>query len=289
MSKRITLTLFLQFFVCCIVFAKVDLRQYDSSLVIDNTYIENLTHHRLDSIFDQSVFLTKIEAKYGVEKIRPNVNRTPDFYILMGLVLFLGFIRFIDPKYLFEIWQAYFNIGLNSRLVKEKLNNAVIPNALMNVFFTLSFATYVFYVVRNFVSSEQLKTGTPFLVLILVGGVIAIYITKYLVIRFTGWVFNMKTVADNYLYNVFLVNKVLAIALLPFIVILAFPNPTCSYFVFIISIIIAIASFVSRYIRSWQVLGSFFQYSKFHFFTYLCASEILPLAVLMKFVLTELA
>ena len=39
---------------------------------------------------------------------------------------------------------------------------------------------------------------------------------------------------------------------------------------------------INRYTRSWQIFGSFFQYSKFHFFTYLCASEVLPLAVLMK-------
>jgi hypothetical protein len=50
----------------------------------------------------------------------------------------------------------------------------------------------------------------------------------------------------------------------------------------VVSVIVIALLFINRYIRSWQVFGSFFQYSKFHFFTYLCASEILPLAVLMK-------
>ena len=70
--------------------------------------------------------------------------------------------------------------------------------------------------------------------------------------------------------------------LLPFVLLIAFAAPVYAGPALVVSGVLIALLFVSRYIRSWQVFGSFFQFSKFHFFTYLCASEILPLAVLMK-------
>lgn len=69
---------------------------------------------------------------------------------------------------------------------------------------------------------------------------------------------------------------------MPFIVLLAFGNGAWMNSLIIFSFILIALLWLNRYIRSWQIFGSFFQYSKFHFFTYLCASELLPLAVLMK-------
>jgi len=120
------------------------------------------------------------------------------------------------------------------------------------------------------------------LLLMLIGGMIVIYVGKYAVIKFSGWSFRVESITEHYLFNVFLVNKILAIILLPFIVLLAFATPVIAQPALIISFVLILVLFVNRYLRSWQVFGSFFQYSKFHFFTYLCASELLPLAVLMK-------
>jgi hypothetical protein len=98
----------------------------------------------------------------------------------------------------------------------------------------------------------------------------------------------MQNVTDNYLFNVFLVNKILAIALLPFTIFLAFPNPIWASYLLMTSVILIAASFIVRYIQSWKVSSASFKLSKFHFFTYLCASEILPLAVLIKFFWTKI-
>jgi len=74
----------------------------------------------------------------------------------------------------------------------------------------------------------------------------------------------------------------LGILLLPFTIVMAFGTPDIAQLALFISVLLILILFINRYMRSWQVFGSFFQYSKFHFFTYLCASELLPLAVLMK-------
>ena len=116
----------------------------------------------------------------------------------------------------------------------------------------------------------------------LVVGTGIIYLAKYLAVRFSGWAFRVEGVTEHYLFNVFLINKVLGIILVPFVIILAFADHNVVQQMIVISFIVSGILLLNRYIRSWQVFGSFFQYSKFHFFMYLCASELLPLAVLMK-------
>ncbi|HTN46981.1 MAG TPA: DUF4271 domain-containing protein [Flavipsychrobacter sp.] len=270
-------------------FGKVNVAQYDSvAIPVNEVNVRRATQHQLDSIYKSAVFYQSKNPEFGAARPKVFINRTLDFYFLLGLLLFLGFIRFVDPRYLSELREAYFNTGLSSRSVKDKLEGATLSNVLMNIFFSLTFAAYAFYIIRNFASVEQQKVISPLWILLLVGGVVIIYTVKYFVIRFSGWAFSMQTITEHYLFNVFLVNKVLAIVLLPFVIIMAFPSPMWSFPALLISLIIALASFVSRYIRSWKVLGSFFQFSKFHFFTYLCASEILPLAVLMKFLFSQI-
>jgi hypothetical protein len=102
------------------------------------------------------------------------------------------------------------------------------------------------------------------------------------VVRFSGWAFRVESITEHYLFNVFLINKILGVVLLPFAVIMAFGAQELAQTMEVFSFFIISILFLNRYFRSWQVFGSFFQYSKFHFFTYLCASELLPLAVLMK-------
>jgi Na+-translocating ferredoxin:NAD+ oxidoreductase RnfD subunit len=101
-------------------------------------------------------------------------------------------------------------------------------------------------------------------------------------VRFSGWAFRVEGVTEHYLFNVFLINKILAMILIPFIIILAFADAEVAKQMIVVSFLVGGLLLLNRYIRSWQVFGSFFQYSKFHFFMYLCASELLPLAVLMK-------
>jgi hypothetical protein len=208
-------------------------------------------------------------------------DKTSDFYLLLLLILLLGLIRLSDPKYFHSLWLVFKNTSV-SRQLNDKLQAASFPNLMMNFFFTLSAASYLFYLVKNFTPQQSSHISLSLLITVLIPGVMVIYLVKYAVVRFSGWVFRVENLTDHYLFNVFLTNKILGIALVPFILLMAFADISWARPAMHISILLVIILFSSRYLRSWQVFGSFFQYSKFHFFTYLCASELLPLAVLMK-------
>lgn len=265
-------------------FAKVQTSKYGIAAFSDSasTAIASGYKTELDSVFKNHPRFKDRVAVSAIAHTRVYQDKTADFYLLMVLTVVLGLIRLMDPKYFQSLWQAFRNPSAASRQLKDKIQSASFPNLFMNLYFMFAAAAYVYYVVRNFMPQRSGSIPPSLLLLMLIGGMMVIYLGKYSVIRFSGWAFRVEGITEHYLFNVFLVNKVLSIALLPFIIFLAFAEPAVAQPCLIISFIIILVLFVNRYLRSWQVFGSFFQYSKFHFFTYLCASELLPLAVLMK-------
>ena len=210
------------------------------------------------------------------------ISQTADFYLLLLLCLMLGLIRFMDTRYFINLWRAFWNPTLSNRQLKEQLQGSGLPNLLMNIFFTFAAGAYIYYVVRFFTPHYSGVIPPSLLIIMLIAGTGLIYLAKYAAVRFSGWAFRVEGITEHYLFNVFLINKVLGIMLVPFVIILAFADHEWARQMVIISFIVSGILLLNRYIRSWEVFGSFFQYSKFHFFMYLCASELLPLAVLMK-------
>ncbi len=218
------------------------------------------------------------------ETARPHKleSRTVDFYLLVFLCLLLGLIKFVDERYFLNLWQAFWNPMQGNRQIKDQLQGAGVPNLLMNLFFVISAGAYLYYVVKLYTPDRSGNVSSSLLIVMLMVGTAMIYFAKYLTVRFSGWAFRMEGVTDYYLFNVFLINKILSVVLIPFVILLAFANAGVAHQMVLFSFILVGALLLNRYVRSWQIFGSFFQYSKFHFFMYLCASELLPLAVLMK-------
>ncbi len=283
MKFRCLLILFL--FCCQLVEAKVDAAKYGlPAIVVPQTVLAS----SMDSFMGVQPQIKQTSVIMGIEHVRQMNDKTPDFYFLLALCLSLGSIRIIDPKYLTNLWNAFRNPTLSARQLKDQLESASFPSLLMNIFFTMISGAYVYYIVRLFTPYRPGQWSPFVLMLLIICGMMVIYLVKYFVIRFSGWAFKVEGVTEHYIFNVFLINKLIAVMLLPVTLLLAFADVSVSGPIGILSFILLGFMVLNRYTRSWQVFGSFFQYSKFHFFTYLCASELLPLAVLMKLLVREL-
>ena len=264
--------------------AKIDFVKYGTPdlTVADSISLQQVSAQLTDSMISAHPMLASKYIISDIEQPHIMVSQTADFYLLLFLCLMLGLIRFIDTRYFINLWRAFWNPTLSNRQLKDQLQGAGLPNYLMNIFFTIAAGAYIYYVVRFFTPHRSGIIPPSLLIIMLIAGTGLIYLAKYAAVRFSGWAFRVEGITEHYLFNVFLINKVLAVTLLPFIIILAFADHEWAQQIILISFITSGIILLNRYIRSWQVFGSFFQYSKFHFFMYLCASELLPLAVLMK-------
>lgn len=262
--------------------AQVSPVSYGIDTLGDSAKIAGSAQYMADTMLDAHPMLSSLYVISDIQSPHIMVSQTADFYLLLSLCLILGLIRYMDTRYFGNLWRAFWNPTLSNRQLKDQLQGAGLPNFLMNLFFAFAGGAYIYYVVRFFTPRSSGVIPPSLLIIMLITGTGLIYMTKYAAIRFSGWAFRVEGITEHYLFNVFLINKVLSVALLPFIIVLAFADHNWAQQVVFISFIVAGILLLNRYIRSWQVFGSFFQYSKFHFFMYLCASELLPLAVLMK-------
>lgn len=252
------------------------------TLVANDTLLNEAALKYTDSVLAAHPMLASTYIYNDIQSPHVMPQQTTAFYLLLFLCFLLGLIRHMDRRYFINLWRAFWNPTLSNRQLKEQLQSAGLSNFLMNVFFAIAGGAYMYYVVKYYTPTPSGVLPTWLLVTLLIAGTGIIYISKYAAVRFSGWAFRVEGITEHYLFNVFLINKVLGVALIPFIIILAFGAREWLGPIVIISFITSGVLLINRYFRSWQVFGSFFHYSKFHFFMYLCASELLPLAVLMK-------
>ncbi|MBL7713208.1 MAG: DUF4271 domain-containing protein [Chitinophagaceae bacterium] len=263
--------------------AKVNLSPY--ALSLDQPAVRQGAQQRFDSAMQRPFHSASLKVTNYIARRHTTENNTLDFYLLLGLCAILGAIKTIHPKYFNDVWRAFINPTLGSRQLKDIIQAATFPNLLMNVYATTVLGTYVYYLVSFNVDWRFSGVPSGAIVSLLVAGSILMYSGKYLFVQFTGWAFNIRATSEQYNFNIFLVNKILGMMLLPFIVCFAFLDARWDTPLFIISIILIVVMLLNRYIRSWNIFAQFFLNSRFHFFMYLCAFEILPLAVLIKLVL----
>jgi hypothetical protein len=270
--------------LCCssLLYGKVQPSLYGVGPLPDSAVLERAGLRITDSFLASHPMMASRNVVSDIELPHKLDTQTADFYLLLFLCILLGLIRFMDTRYFINLWRAFWNPTLSNRQLKEQLQGSGLPNLLMNIFFAFSGGAYIYYIVRFFTPHHSGVIPPSLLIIMLIAGTGLIYLAKYAAVRFSGWAFRVEGITEHYLFNVFLINKVLGITLIPFIIVLAFADHEWARQVVVISFLVSGVLLLNRYIRSWQVFGSFFQYSKFHFFMYLCASELLPLAVLMK-------
>lgn len=207
------------------------------------------------------------------------------FYTVVLLVALLGFIKNVFPKYFQNLFKLFFQTSLRQKQTKEQLAQDSFASLLINLLFLLSTGLFITLVISFYQWADL-----PFWLLYgYVTAILAvIYLGKYLFISFAGWVFNNRSAAASYLFLVAVVNRIMGVVLLPLTILLAFSIQPIALVVLTIAFGVVTLLFIYRYIVSFGLLRSDLQLNPFHFFLYLCAVEILPMALIYKVLVDNL-
>ena len=116
-----------------------------------------------------------------------------------------------------------------------------------------------------------------------------LYGVKFLFLRFSGWIFNVKEATSTYIFIVYLINKISGIILVPFVIIIAFADQAVISVAVTTSLLILGLLFSYRYLISYAPVRKEIKVSAIHFFFYLCAFEIIPLLLIYKVLMIYMA
>lgn len=202
------------------------------------------------------------------------------FYYLLALLFFFGLIRMNYARYFKDLFRFFFRTSLRVNQIKEQLVQSGLQSLFFNIFFAFSFGTYIYLLSVYYHSSLQVSNwlipfGATFCLLVL-------YMGKYLFLKLSGWLFSISAATETYTFIVFLINKVAAVAILPFLIIIAFAATTVVDIAVTLSLVLVIGLFLYRFLLAYQPVQQEVKVSRLHFFIFFLAIEIAPLLIIYK-------
>lgn len=217
---------------------------------------------------------------YHIEVERNPKGKEFLFYSLCIIVLILGIFKTFFSGYFNNLFRVFFNTSLRQTQLTDQLLQAKLPSLILNIFFTLTAGIYIWLLFTHFNPPRLISPRLllPFCIL----SVAAIYIIKYCLLKFTGWVTDIQQTTDNYIFVIFLVNKIIGILLVPFIILLAFSMKEWVASITTISVLLLGLFFLSRYLKSYGFIEKKMPLNPFHFIIYIVGAEIIPLLILYK-------
>ncbi|TFH24229.1 MAG: DUF4271 domain-containing protein [Bacteroidia bacterium] len=218
----------------------------------------------------------------GQEILLKATIHQPTWYFIY-LFLLTGFFAWIRVYYgniIIQTVQASVNFQMANRMFND---NSLLQNQLDKVlylFYFLSMGFLLYYV--------ELRLGRiPYdlhgllLFLFNLALLAGVFLGRLLMLNMAGVFFNRIKVLREYLYNVFIFNKLTGIAILPLIFLLVYTRGILQDVIFWLTLLVVFGIFLMRLIR-----GVEFSYRKevliFYMFLYLCALEIVPLVLLYR-------
>jgi hypothetical protein len=178
-----------------------------------------------------------------------------------------------------SIFSLSFQATFRQTQTKEQMAQNFFPAFMLNVLFVLCGGLFI-----TLFATYNKWTDLPFWQLFVFSTIILliIYLVKYIVINFTGWVFNVREAATEYSFVVFLINKLFAIVSIPLLFLIAYSDGKLKTVTITIVLCLAVFCLVIRYLVSLSRIRKNLKITAFHFFIYLWAVEIMPLLVIYK-------
>jgi hypothetical protein len=202
------------------------------------------------------------------------------FYSMIALLVFFALVKNGFSRYMSDLFKTYFRTGIHQKQTKDQLLQNPLPSLLLNLFFVLSIGMFLALLLQYF------RLGLDFnfwwLYLYCVLALIGIYAIKFISLKFVGWIFQVSESTDTYIFIVFTTNKIIGIALLPFLVMLAFTYGVINQASMSLSIMAVFALLVYRFFLSYISIRRQIRVRFFHFLIYLLAFEVVPLLLINK-------
>jgi hypothetical protein len=206
------------------------------------------------------------------------------FFLLLFVVAVFAYLRMVYGKYLTRLVNALFNINITNQTVRDE--NVLVQRAslLLNFIFYVVAALLMYFISLQFDwQMPHLKNG--FARFLFFGIVITgLYFLKLILLRIAGWIFSLDREMAAYIFNIFLINNLVGVALIPILTLFIFFGNMHLQWLLVAAVVLVASGYVYRLIRGIFIGIGSSPASVAYLFLYICALEIAPLFVLIKLI-----
>lgn len=202
------------------------------------------------------------------------------FYACFAAIAFFGILRFVFDKYYSDLFRQFIKSSFRQKQIRDQLSEAPLPSMLFNILFVLSGGLYAAILLQYYQLLPLI--GFWWTLAYATAALLGVYTVKYVMLKWSGWLFSISEITDAYIFIVFIINKLIGVVLLPFVVVLAFARPDIQAVIVPVSFTAVAGLLAYRYILSYGPVRSQLKISRFHFLLYLCAFEVAPLLLIYR-------
>lgn len=225
------------------------------------------------------LFLLQIEI---LPELRPNPTLYEEWMLLVFLLVLLNiaYVRIAYQRRMQRLFDSILRVQILRQVMREELVFSHRASILLFLNFCLlaGLTTYLAFRWASFPLPFD-QGWMNFMVFAL--GIALLYYGKLMLSRILRWVLQDSGLIREYLFEVFLINKVAGIFILPLVVGMAFLNLSQVGWLFIASCVLGLALFGYRIMQG-LILSSAHAVSRVYIILYLCTLEILPLYLLVE-------
>lgn len=228
-----------------------------------------------DSLFGVTRFV-----RFIPEKRRVVQQMDWKFYLFCSIVFILALLRLLFTKYFSDMFSVFFNTSVRQKQLRDQLSQSALPSLLLNLFYFITGGLFLHFLLEY----KGLGGRFPVYISLIVWTALlaGIYLSKYVLIQFLGWVFNQREAAENYVFVIFHVNKMTGIFMLPFVIIWAYMEDGGKNIVLTLAVSGLCLLMIARLARAYLSINNILKITIFHFLIYVFAFEIMPLMILYK-------
>jgi len=206
------------------------------------------------------------------------------FVTLLTLLLFLTILVSLNRSLLLKINQSLLNENMMKYLHRNQVSNFQFTYLLLYFYFFCNLGMFLFFVFKYLNILDGYSNVAVYGICL--GIACLIYFTKHIVMWILSWVFPVEKEMDQYSFTTQNFNIILGLYLTPVNIFLAFGTTNMFNYLLVIGICLVILFYILRQMRGLMLSSRFLPNNFFHFFIYLCATEIAPILLIAKSIYT---
>ncbi len=203
------------------------------------------------------------------------------FYLITGSLFLFTLLLTVYRSYFNKVYQTFLSSNLLKTIYQKvsNSNNYSVFILLYSIFF-FNLALFVYLVCINFGISIA-PTGYTFFIILL--SIILFFTIRHVVLNFLGNIFPLKENIGLYSFLIINFNIGIGVVLLPLNLFIAYVSPEIARLIIYATFGILVLFIMYKSIRGLDIAKKVISYHKLHFFLYLCAIEIAPILILIKY------
>lgn len=255
---------------------------------------DSILHTKTDSIAHSASSNQNTHSVFSGHALK-TIHTTPILKIneptyWQGIVLFIIFgiyvlIRVSEPRKILKVFTSVFSLQESKQLFREEFKLTKRLSILLGIAFILVTAFLIQFTNRYFgLILHDYSYFQQYVFFILV--ICLVYLVKFFTNYILAFISSNNDLSREYLFNVFVFAQTIGIVIFPLIICLQFTKYPSEWFLYP-SLIICAGFYGLRMFRGFIISSAEQNIGFLYIFLYLCALEILPMLVLIKFLLVN--